>query len=169
MDTAMPSHATPTTPPFVIEPIVLQAMLGRADAPLILDVRRADKFDTSSRIVAGAVRCAPEDVAAFARQHAARDVVVVYCVYGHNVSADAAAQLRAAGWNARALAGGIEGGEDGVDTVDNIARWRSQAVPTTAKHASPELTVNIADNFTGNSDSLLDSTALRDEVNKRVL
>lgn len=134
MDTAMPSHATPTTQPFVIEPIVLQAMLGRADAPLILDVRRADKFDTSPRIVAGAVRCAPEDVEAFARQHAPRDVVV-YCVYGHNVSADAATQLRAAGWNARALAGGIEGGEDGVDTADNIARWRSQAVPTITKRA----------------------------------
>ncbi|UUZ78126.1 hypothetical protein LP414_15600 [Polaromonas sp. P1(28)-13] len=27
--------------------------------------------------------------------------VVVYCVYGHNVSADAVATLRAAGWNAR--------------------------------------------------------------------
>jgi rhodanese-related sulfurtransferase len=132
MDTAMHFHATnsPTSPH--IEPVALQAMLGHADTPLILDVRRAAKFDTSTRILAGAVRCAPEDVEAFARQNTARDVVV-YCVYGHNVSADAVAQLRAAGWNARALAGGMEGGEDGVDSANSTVRWRSQVVPTIAK------------------------------------
>ncbi len=149
MDTAMPSHANPSSEPFVIEPMALQAMLGRADAPLILDVRRTEKFESSPYTIAGAERCAPEDVEAFARQHTPRDVVV-YCVYGHNVSADAAAQLRAAGWNARALAGGIEGGEDGVDTVENIARWRSQAVPTTAKHAHASRTVSLDISATGN-------------------
>ena len=35
--------------------------------------------------------------------------VVVYCVYGLEVSQQAAAQLRAAGWDARYLQGGIEG------------------------------------------------------------
>ncbi|MCZ8286391.1 MAG: chromate resistance protein, partial [Bacteroidia bacterium] len=59
--------------------------------------------------------------------------VVVYCVYGHNVSADAVTELRAAGWNARLLAGGIEGGEDGVDTPQDVARWRAHRPPTFAK------------------------------------
>jgi rhodanese-related sulfurtransferase len=127
MDTAI-------DPNFSITPTALREALGRADAPLILDVRREPKFVSSQRIVAGAVRCTPEAVEVFARQHPPRNVVV-YCVYGHNVSADATAQLSAAGWQARALAGGIEGGEDGVDSTDNISLWRSQGLPTIIKRA----------------------------------
>jgi hypothetical protein len=59
--------------------------------------------------------------------------VVVYCVYGHHVGAGAAATLRAAGWKARALAGGMEGGEDGVDDPQDIAQWRMQRPPVIAK------------------------------------
>ncbi len=127
MDTAIETTHT-------IFPLDLRNALGRADTPLILDVRREAKFAADARIIAGAVRCAPENVEAFARHHTPRDVVV-YCVYGHNVSADATAQLRAAGWDACALAGGMEGGEDGVDTAEHIAQWRSQGVLTISKRA----------------------------------
>ncbi len=106
--------------------------MGRADAPLLLDVRRKGKFLESPHLIAAAQRCAPEDVVAFAASQPPREVVV-YCVYGHNVSADAVTALRAAGWNARALAGGIEGGEDGVDTPQDIAQWRAQRSPTLVK------------------------------------
>ena len=106
--------------------------MGRADAPLLLDVRREEKFLESLRMLAGARRCAPEDVAAFAASHPAGEVVV-YCVYGHNVSADATAALRAAGWDAFSLAGGIEGGEDGADTPEDIAQWRACPPLTVAK------------------------------------
>lgn len=106
--------------------------MGRADAPLLLDVRREGKFLESPYLLAGARRCAPEDVASFAASQPPREAVV-YCVYGHNVSADAVTALRAAGWNARALAGGIEGGEDGVDTPQDIAQWRAQRPPTLVK------------------------------------
>jgi len=106
--------------------------MGRADAPLLLDVRREAKFRESPHLLAGARYCRPEDVAAFAVSQPPREVVV-YCVYGHNVSADAVAQLRAAGWDAHALAGGIEGGEDSVDTAQDIARWRAQRPPMMAK------------------------------------
>ena len=47
-----------------ISPQALSARLGRADAPLLLDVRREAKFAESPRLLAGAQRCAPEDVAA---------------------------------------------------------------------------------------------------------
>ena len=57
----------------------------------------------------------------------------MYCVFGHNVSADAVATLRAAGWNAHALAGGMEGGEEGVDTPQDIAQWRGNAMPSMTK------------------------------------
>ena len=106
--------------------------MGRADAPLLLDVRRKGKFLESPRLIAGAQRCAPEDVATFAASQPSREVVV-YCVYGHNVSADAATELRAAGWNAYALAGGIEGGEDGVDAPQDIAQWRAHRPATALK------------------------------------
>lgn len=132
MDTAM------TTSPYTqtLSPAALASALGRADAPLILDVRREAKFTESQRIVCAAVRCAPEDVEAFARSRSPRPVVV-YCVYGHNVSEDAVAQLNQAGWSAQQLAGGIEGGKEGqdadADSAQNIAAWRAQNLPTIRK------------------------------------
>jgi rhodanese-related sulfurtransferase len=121
-----------------ISPDELTARLGRGDSPLLLDVRREAVFAASDRLIAGAQRCKPEDVAAFASAHAPREVVV-YCVYGHNVSAEAAATLQAAGWKASALSGGIEGGEDGVDAAADIARWRATPLVTLRKR--PDLGV----------------------------
>jgi rhodanese-related sulfurtransferase len=115
-----------------ISPDDLAARLGSAAAPLLLDVRREGKFLDSQRMLAGALRCKPEDVAAFATSQPPREVVV-YCVYGHNVSEEAVAELRAAGWNAFALAGGIEGGEDGIDSPQDTAMWRASALPTMKK------------------------------------
>ena len=119
-------------------PHELGARVGRADAPVLLDVRREDKFAASPYLIAGARRCAPEDVASFAAAQLAlnplRDIVV-YCVYGHQVSSDAVATLRAAGLNASRLAGGIEGGEDGVDSAPDIAAWRANRPLTVAKRA----------------------------------
>jgi rhodanese-related sulfurtransferase len=143
MDTAIATHAgSPATLPVTspafptITPATLATTLGRANAPLILDVRREAKFAESARIVCGAVRCTPEQVEAFARSQTPRPVVV-YCVYGHNVSEDAVAQLNQAGWTAQRLAGGIEGGKEGsdadADTAANIAAWRAQAAPTIQK------------------------------------
>jgi rhodanese-related sulfurtransferase len=143
MDTAIAMHAgSPASSPATssafptIAPSTVATVLGRANAPLILDVRREAKFAESPRIVCGAVRCTPEQVEAFARSQTPRPVVV-YCVYGHNVSEDAVAQLNQAGWTAQLLAGGIEGGKEGsdadADTAANIAAWRAQAVPTIKK------------------------------------
>jgi rhodanese-related sulfurtransferase len=137
MDTATAMHATPSAHPCV-SPVDLAKVIGRLDAPLILDVRREAKFTESPRIVCAAVRCAPENVEAFARGQNPRDVVA-YCVYGHNVSEDAVAHLKQAGWSARLLSGGIEGGKEGsdadADTAVNIAAWRAQTLPTILKRA----------------------------------
>ena len=121
-----------TVIPPCISPVELAARLDRADAPLVLDVRRRERFLDSDWMLPGATYCAPEDVAAFARSQPPGEVIV-YCVYGHNVSADAVRELRAAGWDARALEGGIEGGEPGVDDADAIAQWRAQPVPRVRK------------------------------------
>ena len=106
-----------------LSPAELNLLLGRADRPLLLDVRKPQHFAASEQLLAGAVHCAPEQVAALAREQPPREVIV-YCVYGHHVSQEAARTLRSAGWNARWLQGGIEGGESGEDALEDIARWR---------------------------------------------
>jgi rhodanese-related sulfurtransferase len=123
-----------TEPVPSLSPAEFIARLGGADAPLVLDVRRRERFLASDWMLPGAEYCAPEDVASFARSRTPREVVV-YCVYGHNVSADAVRVLREAGWDARALAGGIEGGEPGVDAADAIAEWQALPVPRIRKRA----------------------------------
>ena len=128
MDTA--SHS--------ISPEQLASAIGRPGAPLLLDVRRPARFHESDTLLPGARHCAPEDVARFAAEHPPGDVVV-YCVYGHEVGREAARVLREAGWNARFLAGGIEGGQDGVDAPQAIAGWRAQALPRMRKR--PDLGV----------------------------
>ncbi len=128
MDTAM-------TTPFSISPSDLLPRIGTAHAPVLLDVRRDPAFNASPHMIAGAERCAPQDVAAWgaANAHLKGNEVIVYCVYGHNVSADACKELRALGFDAVALAGGIQGGEDGVDSPEDIAAWRASALPRQAK------------------------------------
>ena len=135
MDTSLTS--VPALPP--VSPQELVARLGSADAPWLLDVRREENFFANPHLLAGALRCALQDVAAFATAPPAREVVV-YCVYGHNGSEEAVATLRAAGWNARLLAGGIEGGEDGVDSPHDIAEWRAHRPPVVRKR--PDLGVS---------------------------
>jgi rhodanese-related sulfurtransferase len=122
VDTALPS----------LSPSELADLLGRPDAPLLLDVRRRERFAASDRLLPAAVHCAPEDVAAFAASESPRDVVV-YCAYGHEVGCEATRTLRAAGWNASFLRGGIEAGENGVDRLQDIASWRSVPLPRIRK------------------------------------
>ncbi len=117
-----------------ISPDQFAAVLGRPDAPLLLDVRREPRFRESAYILPGALRCAPGDVARFAASQPPREVIV-YCTYGHDVGCEAAQALRDAGWNARFLAGGMEGGEPGVDAPEAIAAWRAHALPRLRKRA----------------------------------
>lgn len=115
MDTAIPTH---------ISPAELAARMGSPDAPLLLDVRRHARFADSTHLLATAQWCAPDALASLTPHHPPRELVV-YCVYGHEVSQQAAALLRQAGWQARFLAGGFEGGEPGVDVPHEIAEWRA--------------------------------------------
>jgi rhodanese-related sulfurtransferase len=119
------------------------------DMPLVLDVRRDERFNEADRIVPAARRCAPQDVARLAHDEAPRDVVV-YCVHGLEIGANAAAQLRAAGWNARFLEGGIEGLADaGLPTIrkrpdlgvtgERPSRWITRARPKIDRIACPWL------------------------------
>ena len=129
MDTAIPTH---------ISPAELAARMGSPGAPLLLDVRRHARFADSTHLLATAQWCAPDAVASLAHGGPPREVVV-YCVYGHEVSQQAADTLRQAGWQARFLSGGFEGGEPGVDTPQDMAGWR--AVRPLAIRKRPDLGV----------------------------
>ena len=134
MDTAIPTHIS-----FGISPRELAARIGAPGAPMLLDVRRHARFAESTHLLATAQWCAPDAVSAWARSHPPREVVV-YCVHGHEVSQQAAATLRQAGWNARFLAGGFDGGEPGVDAPQDLAKWRALRPPTMRKR--PDLGVD---------------------------
>ena len=72
-----------------------------------IDVRRRGAFDATPDMIEGAEWRDPERVEEWSREFAGAGVVV-YCVYGHEVSQSTAARLRDAGVEARFLSGGIE-------------------------------------------------------------
>lgn len=76
---------------------------------LVLDVRRAGVFEQASTMIPGARWCDPSAVATWSAELPADRDVIVYCVHGHEVSRATAMRLRAAGFNARYLRGGIDG------------------------------------------------------------
>ena len=121
-----------------ISPEQLAARIGKPDAPLILDLRSQARFSESPFMLAGARHCTPDAIESLAAAGPTREAVV-YWAYGHQRSQDATARLAQAGWNARALAGGMDGGEDGVDTPENIGAWRAQRKPLVRKR--PDLGV----------------------------
>jgi rhodanese-related sulfurtransferase len=147
VDTASTSHS--------ISPQQFADLLGTGAAPLVIDVRREQRFRESDRIAPGALRCPPEQVAQFAATHAPREAIV-YCVHGLEIGEQAASQLRAAGWNARYLQGGIEGLIDqrlptlrkradlGV-TGEAPSRWITRARPKIDRIACPWLVRRFID------------------------
>jgi rhodanese-related sulfurtransferase len=102
-------------PIHAVSPSAFAALLGQPDTPFVLDVRRAERYAQSSVRLPLARHVEPQALTDW-MQGKAPKTAVVYCVYGHEVSQGAAAQLRAAGWDARYLLGGIEGGEPGADS-----------------------------------------------------
>jgi len=98
----------------------LASLLGGANAPLVVDVRKAPAYDADSRLIAGAIRLSPDDVPGAVSALPLDRAIVVYCVHGHEVSQNAARVLRAAGLDAAYLEGGI-------------AHWLEAGLPTMPK------------------------------------
>jgi Fe-Mn family superoxide dismutase len=90
-----------------LTPEALRTHLSGGATPLLLDVRRRKAFDAGSDMIAGAEWREPEKVAEWAGALPKDREIVVYCVYGHNVSEDTVAALKAKGLKAVPLAGGI--------------------------------------------------------------
>jgi rhodanese-related sulfurtransferase len=80
---------------------------GRAEI-VLLDVRRRPAFEADPGLIPGAVWKDPEQVASWAADQSQDMPVVAYCVHGHEVSRGVVDLLRALGFEAAVLEGGIE-------------------------------------------------------------
>ena len=98
----------------------LYSRLGTAAAPMLLDVRRDDAFNSDSGQIIGAVRRSPGEVERWSGDLASNRPVVAYCVHGHEVSQGVAASLQRAGFEASYLEGGMAG-------------WKKSGLPTRKK------------------------------------
>jgi Fe-Mn family superoxide dismutase len=75
---------------------------------VLLDVRRAGVFAGADTLLPGAAWRDPAELATWMPELPKDREIVVYCVYGHEVCQGTALRLRAEGYNARFLKGGID-------------------------------------------------------------
>ena len=103
----------------------LYARLGTAKAPLLIDARRAQAFESDDSLIVGSARRLPDDVSVWRNGLPAGRGVVAYCVHGHEVSQGVARALQSSGVQAAYLEGGIAG-------------WKEQKLPTRRKRGPAE-------------------------------
>lgn len=129
----------------------LQSSFRGANAPLVIDVRRATAFKASTELIAGALRRDPDEVALWAPELPRAEKAVVYCVHGHEVSQGVARALNERGIAARYLEGGIEegwkaaGGALDHKPAAASTRWVTRERPKIDRIACPWLISRFVD------------------------
>ena len=113
--------------------------------PLVIDVRRNERFRESPYVIRGALRRDPAAVESWRETLPRAASIVVYCVHGHEVSQSVARAL-----GARYLEGGIEhwkedGGELFAKPVDGATRWVTRERPKIDRIACPWLVRRFID------------------------
>lgn len=86
----------------------LNQLLQSANPPVIVDVRKKPAFEKDPDTLPGATWQNHEEVALWAKDLPNDRHIVVYCVHGHEVSQNACKNLRALGFEAAFLKGGID-------------------------------------------------------------
>jgi hypothetical protein len=128
-----------------ISAATLRQSIRSSSPPLVIDVRRNERFRESPYLVKGALRRDPERVGEWAKTLPAAASVVVYCVHGHEVSQNVARAL-----GARFLEGGIEhwreeGGEVASKPKGAATRWVTRERPKIDRIACPWLIRRFVD------------------------
>lgn len=123
----------------------LQASFRSGSSPLVIDVRKSERFRASPYVIKGALRRDPLAVEQWKRTLPQAASVVVYCVHGHEVSQGVAKAL-----GARYLEGGIEqwkedGGEIAPKPADASTRWVTRERPKIDRIACPWLISRFVD------------------------
>ncbi len=123
----------------------LRKSLRGSTPPLVIDVRRNERFLEAKDLIRGALRRDPATVADWSKTLPRAANVVVYCVHGHEVSQSAAKAL-----GARYLQGGIEhwreeGGELAPKPANAATRWVTRERPKIDRIACPWLVRRFID------------------------
>lgn len=102
-----------------VTPVELRQWLDAGRNLTIVDVRKKADYDADGVMLRQARWMDPERVVEWSTTLAEAVPVVVYCVHGHAVSQQVADQLRASGFDASPLEGGIEAWKEvGGPTVE---------------------------------------------------
>ena len=122
-----------------MSPAALRQALQSTNPPLVIDVRRDDRFLESSYLLRGALRRDPHQLQEWAAGLPKTEDIVVYCVHGHEVSQSAARAL-----HAKYLEGGIEAWREGGGELDAkprgaSTRWVTRERPKIDRIACPWL------------------------------
>jgi len=112
-----PANEPPVTDVPDITVAELRSLLERGEEISLVDVCLDEDFSRRSDVIAGARFLSPGNIEDWAAKLPPSRPVVVYCVYGFQVSGDATAELCRRGFEARRLAGGI-------------AAWHAMGGPT---------------------------------------
>jgi len=128
-----------------ITPAALRQALGSDRPPLVIDVRRRERFLEAGDSIRSALRRDPERVLEWKKSLPRSASVVVYCVHGHEVSQNVAQAL-----GARYLEGGIEawreiGGELSTKPRNASSRWVTRERPKIDRIACPWLVRRFVD------------------------
>jgi len=128
-----------------ISAATLRQSIRSAEPPLVIDVRRKERFFESAYVLKGSLRRDPERVADWKHTLPRAASVVVYCVHGHEVSQNVAKPL-----GARYLEGGIEAWrEAGGDLLEkpqnSSSRWVTRERPKIDRIACPWLVRRFVD------------------------
>ena len=128
-----------------ISAATLRQSLGSSEPPLVIDVRRNERFRESPYLVKGALRRDPEQVQEWKKNLPPSASIVVYCVHGHEVSQNVAKAL-----GARYLEGGIEhwreeGGVTAAKPKGAATRWVTRERPKIDRIACPWLVRRFVD------------------------
>jgi len=123
----------------------LRRSLGSSAPPLVIDVRRNERFLEANDFIRGAVRRDPATIADWSKTLPKAASVVVYCVHGHEVSQNAAKAL-----GAKYLEGGIEAWrEAGLELFrkprHSSTRWVTRERPKIDRIACPWLVRRFID------------------------
>jgi rhodanese-related sulfurtransferase len=123
----------------------LRKSLLDSEPPLVIDVRRNERFFEAKDLIRGALRRDPAKVADWSKTLPGKANVVLYCVHGHEVSQNAAKAL-----GAKYLEGGIEawretGGDLFSKPQNCSSRWVTRERPKIDRIACPWLVRRFID------------------------
>jgi rhodanese-related sulfurtransferase len=139
---------TTTLPSISIPDLARDIAAGRF--PVLLDVRREERYAEAATTIRGARRRRPEQLAQWAAGLPRDAAIVVACVHGHEVSQGVAAELLRRGFRARYLVDGIEGWQAAGGPMQarppaQASRWITRERPKIDRIACPWLVRRFID------------------------